>query len=451
MILRLLSTLLLLFAGFPARVQAAGAKTVVNMTAEIASAEKALRESQRAVSSVESILDSAEVLISQEAAAFEKSYMELEFQTREVEQLVRDVNAKQLQMLANKLVEIKDRELERREREDVINGDGVTLSELKQLFKPENILKESEAKIEEWILGIVETEMLELEKDMVAASSPSAPENCVTPEQALNVVHGALLKHNRDDIGLIDHAQGATILHEFTSETYTPPPEHSQLLGNVWWRKYIPEDWERALPIGWEGWNVGLSSSLFHTVQKGGASTAAPETILHPNVLPGSCWPMQGKRGNVMISLPYPVQVTAITLDHASHYLLTDSDRQLKSAPRNVRIFGYPPCQGGDCAGLNFDATKKSLVADIEYDLDETVNIQTFPVENANGKGGGAVAGGSCSSTVEEAACDSGLGLQDEEAVEGLYSAIQVEIVDNWGNEAYTCLYRVRVHGDPEI
>jgi hypothetical protein len=441
MILRLLPTFLLLLASLLARVVLS--ETVVDVAAVIATAEKALLESQVVLKLLDNLTDNVSSVILSETSAFEKVYDELDAQTKEVELLVRDVNAKQLKVIVNKLEEIREKEGKRRNREDVITGEGVTLSELKELLKPETILGESEAKVEEWVLDIVEKEMLVLEKEWRAALAPDAPDNCVTPEQALNVVQEALLNHSRDVIGILDHANGATILHEFTSETYTPPPEPSQLLGSVWWRKYVPEDWELMLPEGWENWNVGLAPSIFHTLGKGG-STAGPETILHPNVLPGSCWPMQGRRGKVMVSLPYPVQVTAITLDHVSHHLLMDKEEQLKSAPKNVRVFGYPPCQG-DCAGLTFDSTKKHLLAEIEYDI-EKPSIQTFSV----GDGGEAIAVGSCSAEVEAAACDAGLGSEDEET-EGLYSAIQLEVVNNWGNEAYTCLYRVRVHGEPEI
>jgi hypothetical protein len=437
-----LATFLLLLASLSARVVLS--ETVVDVAAAIATAEKALLESQVVLSSLDNLTDNVSKVILSETAALEKSFGELDAQTKEVELLVRDVNAKQLKVIVSKLEEIRDKEGKRRNREDVINGEGVTLSELKELFKPETILAESEAKVEEWVLGILEEEMLVLQKEWGAALAPDAPDNCVTPEQALNVVQEALLNHSRDVIGILDHANGATILHEFTSQTYTPPPEPSQLLGSVWWRKYIPEDWELMLPEGWEDWNVGLPQSILHTVGKGGAAAAPPETILHPNVLPGSCWPMQGRRGKVMVSLPYPVQVTAITLDHVSHHLLMDKEEQLKSAPKNVRVFGYPPCRG-DCDGLTFDSTKKHLLGEIEYDI-EKPSIQTFPVED----GGEAIAAGSCSVEVEAPACDGGLGLQDEET-EGLYSAIQLEVVNNWGNEAYTCLYRVRVHGEPEI
>lgn len=432
---------MLLLASLSARVVLS--ETVVDVAAAIASAEKALLETKVVLSSLDKLKDKASTVIMNETAAFEKSYGELDARTKEVEMLVRDVNAKHLRVIVNKLEEVRDKEGKRRNREDVINGEGVTLSELKELFKPETILAESEAKVEEWVLDIIEKEMLVLEKEWGASVAPDAPENCVTPEQALNVVQEALLNHSRDDIGILDHARGATILHEFTSETYTPPPEPNQLLGSVWWRKYIPEDWERLLPEGWENWNVGLAPSIVRMLGKEGAS-APPETILHPNVLPGSCWPMQGRRGKVMVSLPYPVQVTAITLDHVSHHLLMDKEKQLKSAPKNVRIFGYPPCRG-DCAGLTFDSSKKYLLAEIEYDI-EKPSIQTFSVEAS----GEAIAAGSCSATVEEAACDAGLGSQDE-YTEGLYSAIQLEVVNNWGNEDYTCLYRVRVHGEPEI
>ena len=61
-----------------------------------------------------------------------------------------------------------------------------------------------------------------------------------------------------------------------------------------------------------------------------------------------------------------------------------------------------------------------------------------------------AIAAGSCPATVKEEACDADWGSQDAET-EGHYSAIQLEVVNNWGNEAFQCLYRVRVHGELEM
>eukprot|EP00980_Cylindrotheca_fusiformis_P026537 scaffold16380_cov62-Cylindrotheca_fusiformis.AAC.1 len=80
---------------------------------------------------------------------------------------------------------------------------------------------------------------------------------CPSTVDVVQDVHLALTKFSQDGIGLLDHAQGGQIVHTLTSPTYSPEPDPEELLGNVWWRKYIPEDWEKLLPEGWADWNTG--------------------------------------------------------------------------------------------------------------------------------------------------------------------------------------------------
>ena len=75
----------------------------------------------------------------------------------------------------------------------------------------------------------------------------------------------------------------------------------------------------------------------------GGAATAPPEAILKPSLYPGSCWPMAGQSGQVTLRLPYPVKIKAITVDHAPSLLFEDQTKR-QSAPKHVRVFGFPPC-----------------------------------------------------------------------------------------------------------
>lgn len=227
------------------------------------------------------------------------------------------------------------------------------------------------------------------------------------------------------------------------------------------------------------------------------AKTAPPEAILKPNIFPGSCWPMEGQSGQVTLRLPYPVKVKAVTLDHASALLFEDGKNGRNSAPKRVRVFGYPPCwtkKGGELAsrsggvkksdylddygndndddgdyvrgicenGLDFDVDKPIVLHDIEYDL-EGPSIQTFyiphpPSEDSEDDDDDD--DGSCSQDTGQ--CSGGLDAtsssgnnaflfasadRSDSINEGV-DAIRLEILDNWGNEDYTCIYRFRVHGD---
>jgi len=206
------------------------------------------------------------------------------------------------------------------------------------------------------------------------------------------------------------------------------------------------------------------------------AATAPPEAILQPSIQPGSCWPMKGKHGYVTLRLPYPVKVKAISIDHASK-LLFDNKYERTSAPKDIRVFGYSPCwnkketshgddsvhesdyldEDGDsnneyvkgvCEdGLDFDIEAPIVLHDFEYDLDGP-SIQTFHISEPEE----AINEGSCSEETNTCGgggdIDSLYDTPQDSLSDKAVSVIRLEITDNWGNEDYTCIYRVRIHGD---
>eukprot|EP00957_Ditylum_brightwellii_P012300 929540-Ditylum_brightwellii.AAC.1 len=112
-----------------------------------------------------------------------------------------------------------------------------------------------------------------------------------------------------------------------TSDTYDPSILEKDRaivkLGEVSWRRYIPEDWENLLPEGWEDWDLGklreamhVPSYVYHSLGIKGAATNPPESVLNPNTRLGSCWPMSGRSGQITLRLPYAVKVDAMTIDH---------------------------------------------------------------------------------------------------------------------------------------
>jgi len=189
---------------------------------------------------------------------------------------------------------------------------------------------------------------------------------------------------------------------------------------------------------------------------------------------------MAGQSGQVTLRLPYPVKVKAVTLDHASALLFENKKDGRNSAPKHVRVFGYPPCWvkkeedssvkksdyldedddeeqyvRGICDdGLDFDLESPIVLHDIEYDLDGP-SIQTFhiPLPPEEEEGDGA----SCSEETKSCGGDDPLGGNNHilysssdrtDTINEGVTAIRVEVTDNWGNEDYTCIYRFRVHGD---
>ncbi|KAM9268659.1 uncharacterized protein RDI95_011794 [Morus bassanus] len=126
-----------------------------------------------------------------------------------------------------------------------------------------------------------------------------------------------------------------------------------------------------------------------------------PETILQPDVSPGNCWPLQGHQGQVVIRLPARVHPTAVTVQHI--YKDVSPSGTVISAPRDVAVFG-----------VEADGEEETLLGTFTYNVAKEA-IQTFPLKNA--------------------------------PLPRAFLYIKLLVKSNWGNPAYTCIYRVQVHG----
>ncbi|KAM6050252.1 SUN domain-containing protein 5-like [Theristicus caerulescens] len=122
---------------------------------------------------------------------------------------------------------------------------------------------------------------------------------------------------------------------------------------------------------------------------------------LQPNDPSGNCWPFRGHQGQVVIRLPARVHVTAITVQHIFKEV-SPSGTDI-SAPRDVAVFG-----------VDADGEEETLLGTFTYSVAKEA-IQTFPLKNA--------------------------------PLPRAFVYIKLLVKSNWGNPAYTCIYRVQVHG----
>jgi SUN domain-containing protein 1/2 len=333
------------------------------------------------------------------------------------------------------------------ETREVVNG--VTVEELQKVLKDSLHLASRregrELAIQQVLVDTLDQQLDELPPlplPEVETSSPSKEISCVTMNEAISEVQKALYRHAQDGIGLGDFVQkGSFIVHALTSPTYHPPPEQHQRLGSVWWRKYIPEDIESWLPSSWVQWDARLPTSLWDAMgARQSSATAPPEAVLQIDTLPGACWPMQGSSGHVTLALTSAVYVNAISIDHAHNRLLLEQERQLQSAPRRLKIVGYPPCRNNNtstCGGYPFQVSDPIVLLDeVIYDI-YGAQTQTFVLSDYRNDDEAT-----CAATSDS--CSAPPSVYGSEAI----AAIQVQIMDNWGNSDYTCLYRVRVHGE---
>ncbi|XP_028935021.1 SUN domain-containing protein 2 isoform X2 [Ornithorhynchus anatinus] len=130
----------------------------------------------------------------------------------------------------------------------------------------------------------------------------------------------------------------------------------------------------------------------------------SPRTILHPDVYPGNCWAFRGPQGFAVVRLSARIRPTAVTLEHVSKSLLPSST--LLSAPKDFVILGLD------------EETQQEGTPMGRFTYDRHGDpIQTFQLEDTQ-------------STT--------------------YQVVELRILSNWGHPEYTCIYRFRVHGEPQ-
>ncbi|CAM9309031.1 unnamed protein product [Bubo scandiacus] len=126
-----------------------------------------------------------------------------------------------------------------------------------------------------------------------------------------------------------------------------------------------------------------------------------PDAILQPDVSPGNRWCFQGHQGQVVIRLPAGVHLAAVTLQHV--YKEASPSGSVASAPRDFAVFG-----------VDTEREEETLLGIFMYDVTKEA-IQTFPLKNM--------------------------------PFPRAFSRVKFLVKSNWGNPAYTCIYRVQVHG----
>jgi Sad1 / UNC-like C-terminal len=430
--------------------------------------------------------------------AGQEAYQNILVEARQVEDLIHQLNVRMLEGVFDDLTEIEAGEMKRREQASKLDtaaseiandeGSGLSHARLQKLLSIERggtlgtVVESVEETVldqfYEFMVQVIEEEApnairsitsqrrLESHRDLGVAPDQAS---CVTATAGAQMVVDSLDRLSDDGVGLVDHARvetpgkdGGRVVHEYTSPTYNPRAENNfQVLGHPLWRSFIPQDWEDYyLPKGWKEWSI--PSFLGFSPDSTALAPPPPETVLYPDTYPGSCWPMAGTKGHLTIELPYPILVESVTIDHASPLLFLangDGNERLSSrasAPRGMTLFGYLPCDK-KCDGFSFDLRKKDHLLDFEYNMEKGgtgLHVQTFTVPKNSasktlhsplGLEDGLPTGGSCSAP-PESATEAGAASCVADIPKGS-AAVELKIHNNWGNDDYTCIYRVRIHG----
>ncbi|BGP38438.1 hypothetical protein JCM10450v2_002383 [Rhodotorula kratochvilovae] len=267
------------------------------------------------------------------------------------------------------------------------------------------------------------------------SAAPSSPGAAVTIKSSdgqnvtaviSSLVDSALLRYSKDVLARPDYAlftAGGRVIRTLTSPTYDPHPSTAMRSAVAW---FTGAKTPRGRP---------------------------PVTALHADTSPGSCWPFAGQQGQLGIQLSRRVVPTDITLEHISPDVALDGD--VSSAPKDFEVWGVVEGdenvakvaqyraeqlaakraardaamqEGADPLAAELDLDPASLppspshllLAVGAYDASSPSPLQTFPVTPA--------------------ARQLGVPVQ----------VVVVKVLSNHGEQAYTCLYRVRVSGTTE-
>ncbi|XP_072299441.1 SUN domain-containing protein 1 isoform X2 [Eucyclogobius newberryi] len=130
----------------------------------------------------------------------------------------------------------------------------------------------------------------------------------------------------------------------------------------------------------------------------------SPRAVIQPDVYPGNCWAFKGSQGYLVIRLSMRVLPTSFCVEHIPKALSPTGN--ITSAPRNFTVYGLD----------NEYQEEGKLLGNYIYQEDGD-SLQSFPVMEPNDKA---------------------------------FQIIEVRVLSNWGHPEYTCLYRFRVHGEPQ-
>jgi len=137
----------------------------------------------------------------------------------------------------------------------------------------------------------------------------------------------------------------------------------------------------------------------------------------------GDCFAFNGNTGALTVKLAAPILITAVTLEHLAAVF---SESGGDSAPKDFKVFAYPDAASLETAvalasandsnsSSSSPATNLTPMLVGTYDLSRADPVQVFPLKAPT-------------STPMQ--------------------FVRLEVASNYGNPEYTCLYRLRVHGN---
>lgn len=167
----------------------------------------------------------------------------------------------------------------------------------------------------------------------------------------------------------------------------------------------------------------------------GHGAPSDPAVVLQDGLGPGDCWAFAGSYGHYGLALDRVVNITHISIDHPSEVQAADITR----APRSLVFWGLAE-GGGNVAMVNsakhlfsfppktpdfqqllpqsLEPVEWAPLLHFHYAIHTTNHLQLFEIPSAIQK----------------------LGIS--------FGIVALEVLDNWGSQASTCIYCVGVYGE---
>ncbi|KAJ8664973.1 hypothetical protein QAD02_006635 [Eretmocerus hayati] len=147
-------------------------------------------------------------------------------------------------------------------------------------------------------------------------------------------------------------------------------------------------------------YNPNAPQITFFGIPVGKPNHFSPRKVIQPWSQAGECWAFQGSQGKVEIELAYAIKIDRVSLEHIP--ISASLTGNINSAPKMFNVLGKVQ--------------------------DKYVMIGTFMYKN-NG----------LSSQMFQ--------VKQSELTKTPFKRVMLDIVSNWGNAEYTCIYRFKVHG----
>ncbi|EGG09154.1 uncharacterized protein MELLADRAFT_96428 [Melampsora larici-populina 98AG31] len=141
--------------------------------------------------------------------------------------------------------------------------------------------------------------------------------------------------------------------------------------------------------------------TLFDSLMSGRPSVTLPDIVLIGNGSIGACWAFSGSKGQIGIALSDPINISGVTVEHIGKELAEDS---INVAPKDFELWGLVEGK---------DRHSEFFLFSGFYDTSKPSVSQTFEFT----------------------------------PTKEVYKKVIFKINSNHGNQHYTCIYRVRIHG----